>query len=242
MVIAAYLKLSSRKQAPCRVLLGGLLGSALLTTIAASAWSQIAPPGSAASRSVPLPTSTPVVASVLRWAELTKAQQEALQPLTKSWNDLSVVHRRKWIALAQNYPLMSSESKEKLHSRMVEWAALTPAERQVARLNFAETKKLAPTDRAADWEAYQALSSQERQKLAEQATRKTPGAAIAIKPNAPDKLATVPVTRHTPEDVRKEATSKQGVNQNTLLPKASRPASVASEPEPEAESNPAPSN
>jgi hypothetical protein len=147
-------------------------------------------------------------------------QQEALQPLAKTWGTLEEARKRKWIAVAQSYPSLSPESKEKLHSRMVEWAALSPRDREQARLNFAETKKLAPADRAADWDAYLSLTPQERQKLADQATKKPTGAAIAVKPVPPDKLATVPVTRLSPPKARLDATERQAVHRNTLLPKA----------------------
>ena len=125
---------------------------------------------------------------------------------------------------------------------MAEWAALSPREREVARLNFVEAKKVTPSDRAAGWEAYQALSPQERQKLAAEAAPKPAGAAVAAKPAAPNKLAAVPVTRHTPEEVRKEAISRQGVDHKTLLPQAPRAAAVASEPEPEVPAAPEPAS
>ena len=101
---------------------------------------------------------------------------------------------------------------------MAEWAALNPKDRELARQNFAETKKIAPSERAANWEAYQALSPEEKQKLAERGARKPVGAAVAIKPAPANKLAKVPVTRHTPESERAQATSKQAVDRNTLLP------------------------
>lgn len=187
-----------------------------------------------------VPAATSVASLGPFWGELSAAQREALKPLARSWDALAAPHKRKWIALAQTYPSLSPENKEKLHARMVEWAALSPKEREVARLNFVETKKVAPSDRAASWEAYQALSPEEKQKLANQAVNKPVGAAVAIKPVNPSKLANVPVTRHSPDEVRKEALSRQGVDQKTLLPQPPRPAPTASEPEPEAESSAAP--
>ena len=75
---------------------------------------------------------------------------------------------------------------------MTDWAALSVQQRNQARLNFAETNKLAPDDKKAQWEAYQALSAEEKQKLAAGATKKPAGAAIAIKPVAPQKMVVVP--------------------------------------------------
>ena len=101
---------------------------------------------------------------------------------------------------------------------MVEWAGLSPKDRELARLNFAQTKSVGKADRAANWEAYQALSPEDRKKLAEGAKVKPVGAAVAVKPVAADKLATVPVTRHTPESERAAAASQKPLNRNTLLP------------------------
>lgn len=143
---------------------------------------------------VPTPTT--------KWTSLDASQQQALAPLSKSWDTLSEGQKRKWIAVAKSYPTLPAADQEKMHSRMVEWAALTPKDRELARLNFAQTKDVAKTDRAATWEAYQALSPEEKQKLASSAAGKPVGAAVAPKPVAKDKLAAVPVTRHTPEEQR----------------------------------------
>ena len=136
----------------------------------------------------------PAVAAPVRptWAELTKAQQQALQPLNGRWSEISEPQRRKWIALSQNFDRLSPDEREKLHSRMTDWAALSVQQRNQARLNFAETNKLAPDDKKAQWEAYQALSAEEKQKLAAGASTKPAGAAIAIKPVAPQKMVVVP--------------------------------------------------
>ena len=61
---------------------------------------------------------------------------------------------------------MSGAEQDKLHSRMSEWAALSPQQRTQARLNFGETKRLSPDDKKAKWEAYQALPAEEKRKLA----------------------------------------------------------------------------
>ena len=164
------------------------------------------------------------------WLSLTAAEKSSLAPLEKSWNVLSEGQKRKWLAIAKTYPTLSVEGQEKLHSRMVEWAALSPRDREVARLNFAKSKTIAKSDRAANWEAYQALSPEEREKLAQGAKAKPVGAAVAVKPVAPEKLTPVPVTRHTPEAERKAAVQQQAINRSTLLPLL--PAAAASAPAP----------
>lgn len=130
-----------------------------------------------------------------RWTTLTKAQQQALAPLAPHWNTLSDAQRRKWIALSRNFDRIGAAEQAKLHERMTDWAALSPRERALARLNFAEVRNLAPADQLkAKWEAYQALSEAERRKLAESAGGRSMGAAPAARPVPADKLVPVPAT------------------------------------------------
>jgi hypothetical protein len=156
------------------------------------------------------------------WASLSPAQQSALAPLSKSWESLSEGQKRKWTAIAKSYPGLAAADQEKMHSRMVDWAALSPKDREFARLNFAQTKTVSKSDRAAEWENYQALSPEEKKKLAASGATKPVGAAVAPKPVPSDKLAAVPVTRHTPEEQRNALKSppaapvkKTDVNSNT---------------------------
>ena len=60
----------------------------------------------------PRPESSPT------WAELTPPQQQALEPLAGTWRTLSEAHKRKWLALSQNYPTMPAGERARLHSRM----------------------------------------------------------------------------------------------------------------------------
>ncbi|MDF1485224.1 DUF3106 domain-containing protein [Ramlibacter sp. H39-3-26] len=126
------------------------------------------------------------------WNQLTTSQQHALQPLAPHWSALSGPHKRKWIALSQNFPQMSATEQAKLHSRMTEWAGLSMQQRDQARLNFAATNQLDPHDKKASWEAYQALSDEEKRKLAARAAPKPRGAAPAIKLAPPERLTVVP--------------------------------------------------
>jgi len=153
-----------------------------------------------------------------RWEQLGATEQQSLQPLASIWSSLSQGHRRKWLAMAKNYQAMSEADREKLQSRMAQWAALKPKEREQARLNFAQTKKLPSDARAATWEAYQALSEEERRALLDKAPKKPSGAAIAAKPVAPNKLAEVPVTRKTPEPAKASSNIRPAIDRYTLLP------------------------
>jgi hypothetical protein len=169
------------------------------------------------------------------WNELTPAQQQALAPLASKWNTVSEAQKRKWLALSENFPRMSGAEQEKLHSRMSEWAGLTPQERTQARLNFGITKQLSPDEKKAKWEQYQALPLEEKRKLAASAA-KPPATAAAVKPVAPEKLAEVPrpaasqraagVPRARPPGKTPRIAAAPGqVDHNTLLPQAA-PASA----------------
>ena len=150
-----------------------------------------------------VPASTPLSARAVTkpaasrpsWTELTLLQQQALKPLTLSWNIISEAQKRKWLEISKNYPTLSSADQTTLHSRMNEWVALSPQQRAEARLNFAKTRELStqltPEEKKAKWQTYQALSPEEKQKLASTATPRPAGAAVAVKPVAPQKLAAV---------------------------------------------------
>lgn len=191
------------------------------TLLPLSAWSQVGVP--AAQASMPAATA-PVLLEGITWQTLSKPQQAALAPLEKSWASLNEGQKRKWMAIAKSYPALQPAEQEKLHSRMVEWAALPVKDRELARLNFAQSKTVDKSDRAANWEAYQALNPDQRKELAASSKSKPLGAAVAVKPIAPDKLTPVPVTRHTPEPERAAAAPQRQLNPNTLLPV--RPAAV----------------
>lgn len=176
--------------------------------------------GAAAPRSNGKPITKPL------WTDLTPAQQQALAPLSAKWDTVSEAQKRKWLALSQNFPKMSGAEQAKLHSRMTEWVALSPQQRTQARLNFGETKQLSPDDKKAKWEAYQALPAEEKSKLAAGAA-KPPATAAAVKPVAPDKLATVPKAKPRQETkTPRIAAAPNQVDHNTLLPQQRTPSTA----------------
>ncbi len=155
--------------------------------------------GAAAAGPKAVPTTKPL------WSELTAEQQQALKPLVPHWNTLNAGQKRKWLALSRTYATMSADDRVTLHSRMIEWAALSNQQRAQARLNFAEVKRLPADERKVKWEQYQALSEEEKRKLAERAPIKPRGAAIPVRPVASQKLVPVPAVtppgQHTPRIV-----------------------------------------
>lgn len=190
------------------VIWAGALAAALFGLTLAGAQPRSEPPlksaggaalaatASASSASKTAPATKPY------WSELTAEQQQALRPLASHWHALNPGHKRKWLALSRNYANMSSDDQTTLHSRMIEWAALSNQQRAQARLNFAEVKRVPADERKAKWEEYQALSEEEKRRLAERAPAKPRGAAIPVRPVPAQKLVTVPAVtpagQHTP--------------------------------------------
>lgn len=182
--------------------------------------------GQAPARPAPARTTpTPRPESQPTWAELTPQQQRSLAPLAGTWRSLTEAHKRKWLALSENYPTMPPGEQARLHSRMAEWAALSPQQRTLARLNFAEAQKVAPDDKRAKWEAYQNLSPEEKRKLAagaEAAKPAPPPTAIAVQPVPQQKLTKLPKAKK-PDAPAKLAVVPGQVDTNTLLPQPLAP-------------------
>ena len=126
-----------------------------------------------------------------KWTELSSSHKDALAPLANRWDLMSEVQKRQWLTLTSGFDSLSEDEQHKMLSRMTEWANLSAQQRSQARLNFAATSALSPDDKRAQWEAYLALSEEEKKRLAAKASRKTFGAAVAVKPS-PKKLVKVP--------------------------------------------------
>ena len=148
---------------------------------------------SSAARSNDLrPEKNPAPTPGAGWQQLDAAQKQALAPLAPRWSILSELQKRRWLAIAKNFPALPATEQERLHTRMTEWASLSAQQRSQARLNYAVTSQLSPDSKRAQWEAYQALSAEEKNRLAAAATRRSMGAATAVHPVAARKLAKVP--------------------------------------------------
>lgn len=135
----------------------------------------MAPTRSSAPIPAPRKPSTPAAGP--QWNELNGSQRAVLEPIAPLWNDLGEVRKRKWLVIARNYPSLPPAEQAKLHQRMIEWASLTRQQRDQARLNYQAIRKVPPDQRAAQWEAYQALSPEEKRHFAERAPAQTSGLA-----------------------------------------------------------------
>lgn len=202
----------------------GLLGLTGLIAPVLPAWSQAADPASApeatsaasapaqtatlpiAGPSVVLPAAAPPLTSPTTllppptWAGLTRAQKTALAPLERDWEVLGPVRKTKWLEVAARYSTLPIEEQARLHQRMREWALLSPAERQQARIGYQAAQQMTIGDRQAKWEAYQALSPERRQELADKAVKKqtTKPVSPVAKSTAPSETGVLPKSNLVP--------------------------------------------
>ncbi|MDB5857920.1 MAG: hypothetical protein JWQ76_1609 [Ramlibacter sp.] len=168
--------------------------------------------------SQPRTAPVPKAEATPTWAELSPAQKQALEPLAITWSRLGEAHKRKWLAVSANFPTMPPGEQARLHSRMAEWAALSPQQRTQARLNFAEAQALPTDDKRAKWEAYQALPPEEKSKLAAGAAKPVPPTAAAVRPVPSQKLTTVPKSKKPDSGTPRIAVAPDKIDHNTLLP------------------------
>ena len=161
------------------------------------------------------------------WNELTVVQKETLRPLAESWNTMETPRKRKWLSVVQSYKTLTGTEQKILQSRMAEWAALSPQERTLARLNFSESKKVTTGEKTAKWDNYQALPSEDK-KAFEDKSKLPRGAAVAPKTIPSNQLTQVPVTRHTAIPANAPPTTLP-IDRKTLLPKAAAPPAKSSE-------------
>lgn len=162
------------------------------TLLPAGAEAAVASPNNARTSTRPGAMAVPQVETGPGWETLTTPQKLALYPLAERWALISEAQKRRWLALAANFSVLPEEEQAKFHDRMTDWASLSAQQRNQARLNYAVTNRLARDDKRAQWEAYQALSDEEKRALAARAAPKPKGAATALRPVSPKKLAQVP--------------------------------------------------
>ena len=162
------------------------------TLLPAGAEAAVASPNNARTSTRLGAMAVPQVETGPGWETLTTPQKLALYPLAERWALISEAQKRRWLALAANFSALPEEEQAKFHDRMTDWASLSAQQRNQARLNYAVTNRLARDDKRAQWEAYQALSDEEKRALAARAAPKPKGAATALRPVSPKKLAQVP--------------------------------------------------
>ena len=102
------------------------------------------------------------------WSELSSSQQRVLQPLSADWDNFESWRKKKWLDIADKYPRMRAEERERVQQRMKAWAKLTPEERQAARDTFRNVQKASSVEREAlrqMWTEYESLPAEEKQRF-----------------------------------------------------------------------------
>ena len=168
----------------------------------------------------PLASSSATVPKSSAWQALSKRQKNALAPLADDWHELTVQQRQKWLTLSKNFCQLSDEEQLTLHSRMREWAALSPRQRSQARFHFNTMQSLSAQDKRAQWEAYQALSEQEKSKLS---SGPKPPAKSAARSFAPpnSRLVSPPLLPVNASRAVQRVAPSRPVHPKTLLPQPS---------------------
>jgi hypothetical protein len=170
-----------------------------------------------ASAANPPARSSAAPASNSSWQSLQSSQKKALAPLAPHWAQISPAQRNKWLAMSNNFENLSNKEQAILHERMAEWSSLSPRQRAQARLNFNQTKTLDADAKKTQWEAYQALSPEDKKKLAAQQTTGIRGAATASKAASPNKV--IPLSgKSIPAEAATKSTSSIVIDKKTLLP------------------------
>lgn len=101
-----------------------------------------------------------------RWQDLSASQRSALKPLEREWSGIDSTRKQKWLDIAARYHSLPPAEQSRMSARMTQWAALSPNERGKARQNFQDARQLPPQERQSRWEAYQALTPDQRRQLA----------------------------------------------------------------------------
>ena len=162
-----------------------------------------------------------------KWAELSAEQKNILQPLQNLWSTLEENRKRKWLAIAKNFPTLSPQAQATAQDRMRQWAALTPAQRYQARLHFAQAQQLSNDEKLAKWEAYQSLNDEEKNKLSQSKPAWSKGAAMVARPVAPEKLTATPLGKKEGQvKPPRIETAQAQVDPLTLLPIKKRPSPI----------------
>jgi len=151
------------------------------------------------------------------WQSLSDLQRKALLPLAPHWAQISPAQKNKWLAISSNFDKLSNKEQVVLHERMADWAALSPQQRALARLSFNETKNLGADEKKSQWEAYQALSSDDKKKLAALQTTGIQGAATASVAPPPNKVMRLP-GKSTPTQHNPKSSTTIVIDKKTLLP------------------------
>jgi hypothetical protein len=121
----------------------------------------------------------------VRWQDLKPAQQAALKPLEREWSRIDGPGKKKWLEVSARFQKLTPTEQARVQDRMTQWTKLTPIERGQARLHFQEAKEVPAKDRQERWNAYQALSPEQKRDLAARAAPPADASRKGALPAAP---------------------------------------------------------
>lgn len=147
---------------------GGLLAWVTLGVVAGLMWHPSAQATTSAQSS-----SAGMSGAPSDWSQLSASQRKALAPLASQWASLAPSSRVKWVEVARRFDQLAPAEQARLQQRMSSWAALPSDQRGEARLRYQQSRQLPADQRQQKWQAYQALSSEEKQDLGRQAQRRS---------------------------------------------------------------------
>ncbi len=174
----------------------------------------------------PAQPTTPGTASAQgsgNWKQLKPHERSALAPLAAQWGELTETQRSKWLTIAQQFDKLTASDQQVMQARMKEWVALSPVQRNQARLNFNTVQGLSKDEKKTRWDEYQALTEEEKRKLSAGVLAPAKTAAPSRKPVAPDRLVQ-PTVRSVPSAALPVRTP---IDRKTLLPLPPPPPTAA---------------
>jgi hypothetical protein len=104
------------------------------------------------------------------WSLLSTQQKIILAPLASEWDAMDNLRRKKWLGIAERFPKMNPDERERVQHRMHEWAALSPEQRARVRDSYKEFNQLAPEKKRAlkkKWETFSNLTEEEKRVVRE---------------------------------------------------------------------------
>lgn len=161
--------------------------------------------------------STPAVQAAppsKAWQQLTPRQKQALAPLGAQWSALTAQQQIKWLTISENFTQLTVADQITMHARMADWVGLSPQQRNLARLNFNKLQNLPKEDKKAKWEAYQALTIEERRLFSEGSATIPKSAARTAKPLEAHREVQIPSKQPSGNP-----TAASTVDRKTLLPR-----------------------
>ena len=159
------------------------------------------------------------------WKQLKAHEKKALAPLAAQWDTLTETQRSKWLAIAQHFDQLSPAEQQVMQTRMTEWVALNPVQRNQARLNFNTNtvQNLSKDEKKNRWDEYQTLTDEQKRKLSAGVLTTSKTTAPSPRPSATDRLVQ-PAVRTLPAAALPPRTP---IDQKTLLPIPTPEASAA---------------